>query len=847
MNHTAPHSDLPPAEPLAVLGIGCRLPGGADSPSAYWRLLVEGHDAVTEIPADRWDVDALFDPEPLVPGRMSSSWGGFLRDPHAFDAAFFGATPGFDQRDRLLAQVAVEAMEHAGLPTTDAGLFVGGPSGAGRIADLLGLSGPSVAVDAGDSSALAALHLAAAGLRARDCDVALVGAATLILDPAESIALSNKGVLSGSGRCRAFEARSDGFVRSEGCGVVVLKRLTDALYDNDRVLAVIRSSAIGRSDLATVIGHALAAAEVRAEDVGFVEAHGSGVLAEDTAEFTALSKVYRCALGAVKSNLGHTGPVSGMAGLIKAVLAVRAGIIPPTPHFTTWHPSLSAEDTRLSVPTVPTDWPDSARLAAVSTMDEHGGNAHVLLEPAPPRTPAPRKPLPSRVVVPLSASTALALAETATRLADWLEDDGADSCLQDVAYTLARRRPRAVQAVVTASDIDQLVAALRAGPKSPGVDTVITHGELLDLPPTAWDRTVFPPPPAPEEPHPLLGTRVEVPATRRRVWQAEIGTAALPWLADHRIDDVPVLTSAAYFEMVLASASEHFACPPHAVEVRGVELHHRAELAHRTTISTQLTPVDEERAKIEIFGRAGSEWTRLATAAVRHHVEFRQEPPVEIDGVPIDPAELYATSRGHGIHHGPAFTAIVGLLGPGFARVRVPRAVRGVSTRFVVHPVLLDACLHMLGAGLLPVSAGLLRVHGDLRRAAYCRCELTELSGSVTVTDREGTVLLVVKDVQLSGRQKSPRGVQHPPLTRADVERDLIRHLRVVLGLPESTVIDSGTPLLELGVDEATAAQVRLRVERGLGLLVPDHPLWTNGSPGALSAYLANRFGIAGA
>ncbi|WP_086824527.1 beta-ketoacyl synthase N-terminal-like domain-containing protein [Allokutzneria sp. NRRL B-24872] len=846
MSSTAPPSaDRPPAEPLAVLGIGCRLPGGADSPSAYWRLLLEGHDAVTEIPADRWDSDALFDPEPQVPGRTASSWGGFLRDAHAFDTAFFGPTTDFDQRERLLAQVAVEALEHAGLPSTDAGLFTAGlPEGAGRVADLLGLTGPSVAVAAGDSSALAALHVASASLRARECDVALVGAATLVVDPAESLSLSAKGFLSTSGRCRAFEARSDGFVLSDGCGVVVLKRLADALYDNDRVLAVIRSSAVSRSDMGTVVGNALAAAEANAEDVGFVETHGSGVLAEDAVEFTALSKVYRCALGAVKSNLGHTGPASGMAGLIKAVLAVRAGIIPPTPHFAEWHPSLPASD--LTVPTAPTEWPDSARLAAVSTMDELGGNAHMLLEPAPPRTPAPRKPLPGRLGVPLSASTALALAETAMRLADWLEGDGADSSLQDVAYTLARRRPRAVQAVVTASDIGELVDALRECPKMTGIDTVITHGELLDLPPTAWDRTVFPPDRPLPEPHPLLGTRVEVPATRRRVWQAEIGTARLPWLAEHRIDGVPVLTSAAYFEIVLASAAEHFDCPPHAVDVRGVELHHRAELGRGATISTQLTPVDEERAKIEVFGRAGEDWTRLATATVRHYIEFRQEPRVEVDGVPADPAELYATSRGHGIHHGPAFTAVTGLLGPGLARVRVPKSVRGASTRFVVHPVLLDAAFQVLGAGLLPVSVGSLRVHGDLRRAAYCRAELTELSGTVTVTDREGTVLLVAKEIQLSGRERAARGVHHPVLTRAEVEADLIRHLRTVLDLPESTVIDSATPLLELGVDEAAAAELRLRVERGLGLLVPEHPLWTNGSPGALSAYLANRFGIAG-
>ncbi|MFB9905680.1 beta-ketoacyl synthase N-terminal-like domain-containing protein [Allokutzneria oryzae] len=846
MSRTASEDTTPPShEPLAVLGIGCRLPGGADSPSSLWRLLVEGRDAVTEIPRERWDVDAHFDPEPGVPGRMSSSWGGFLRDVHAFDATFFGDAADLAPRHRLLTQVAFEALEHAGLPNSDAGLFAGLGAGVGRVSELLGLSGPSVAVDTGNSSALTALHLASASLRSRECDVALVGAATLILDPSESIALSGKGVLSPSGRSRAFEKRSDGFVRSEGCVVIVLKRLADALYDNDRVLAVIRSSAIGRDSVTSVLRRALTAGGITAAEVGFVETHGSGLPAEDAAEFAALSEVYdaRCALGAVKSNLGNTESVSGLAGLVKAVLALRAGVIPPTPHFAEWHPALDVESTGLFLPTSAVEWPTSTRVAAVSALDSSSGHAHVLLEQAPPQPVPTTKPLTGKVIVPLSASTPRALAETAARLADWLEDEGADSSLTDVAYTLARRRPRAVQAMVAANDIEELVAGLRAGPDSPGVETIAAQGELLDLPPTAWDRTVYPAEVVAARAHPLLGRHTEVPGTGRHVWQADVGTDELPWLADHRVDGVAVLPGSAYFEMALSSAAEYFGCAPDAVEVRGMELHQRAELARHTTVTTQLTPSDADRAKFEVFGRAGGDWVRLATAVVHHYVEFRLEPPVEVDEPTTGPEALYGKLRGHGIHHGPAFTGVLGLRGSTLARVHVPPVVRGASTRFVVHPVLLDTCFQVLGAGLLPVSVGSLRVHGDLRRAAYCHCDLGELSGSVTITAHDGTVLLSAKEIRLSGRHKA-RTAPPAPLTRAEVESDLVDHLRAVLELPPTTPVDSGTPLLEIGVDSRVATELRTRVERSLGVILPSHPLWTTGSPGALSAYLANRFGI---
>ncbi len=274
------------AEPIAVVGIGCRFPGNVTGPESFWRLLVDGGDAVSEVPADRWDADAFYDPDPSAPGRMTTKWGGFVPDVAGFDADFFGITPreaeAMDPQHRMLLEVSWEALEHAGIAPDrlsgsrtgvmvgmsswdytivniehraeiDAYLSTGNPHSAavGRIAYLLGLRGPAVAVDTACSSSLVAVHLACQSLRMRESDLALAGGVQLSLSPFTGIALSKWSALSPQGRCKTFDAGADGFVRGEGCGVVVLKRMADAQRDGDRVLAVVRGSAInqdGRSN-----------------------------------------------------------------------------------------------------------------------------------------------------------------------------------------------------------------------------------------------------------------------------------------------------------------------------------------------------------------------------------------------------------------------------------------------------------------------------------------------------------------------------------------------------------------------------------------------------------------------
>ena len=425
------------AEPVAVVGIGCRFPGNVTGPESFWQLLVDGGDAIGEVPPDRWDADAFYDPDPSASGRMTTKWGGFVPDVDGFDADFFGITPreavAMDPQHRMLLEVAWEALEHAGIPPDslsgtrtgvmmglsswdytivnierradiDAYLSTGTPhcAAVGRISYLLGLRGPAVAVDTACSSSLVAIHLACQSLRLRESDVVLAGGVQLTLSPFTAIALSKWSALSPTGRCNSFDANADGFVRGEGCGVVVLKRLADAVRDQDRVLAVVRGSATnqdGRSNGMTapnalaqrdVITSALRIADVTPDSVSYVETHGTGTILGDPIEFESLAATYgrgrgSCALGSVKTNIGHLEAAAGVAGFIKTVLAVERGYIPRNLHFTRWNPAIDASATRLFVPTEGAPWPAAAgpRRAAVSSFGLSGTNAHVVIEQWP--------------------------------------------------------------------------------------------------------------------------------------------------------------------------------------------------------------------------------------------------------------------------------------------------------------------------------------------------------------------------------------------------------------------------------------------------------------------------------
>ncbi len=479
-------------EPVAIVGMGLRFPGGAVDAESYWQILRDGVDAVDEIPADRWPVDEFYDAEPQQPGRMRTRWGGFLDRVDQFDYEFFGISRrealAMDPQQRLALEVSWEALENAGhAPTALAGsrtgVFLGVCSNdfatenfsgieditayastgtahsvvTGRLSYVFDFRGPSVAVDTACSSSLVSVHMAVQSLRSGECDLALGGGVNVVLSPLPSVAFSQfPGMVAPDGRCKTFDARADGYVRSEGCGIIVLKRLADAVRDGDRVLAVIRGGAVnqdGRSSGVTapngiaqrdVLRRALEASGVAPEQVSYVEAHGTGTTLGDPIEVEALAEVYGREqgapfyLGSSKTNIGHAEAASGVAGLIKVVLALHRGAIPPNVHFTKLNPHISFAGTTFAVPTALSEWPAVAErpIAGVSSFGFSGTNAHLILQaaPEPPAAPEESAAERPRSVLPLSARTPNGLLELARRYQQRLTADPATP-LADVCYS----------------------------------------------------------------------------------------------------------------------------------------------------------------------------------------------------------------------------------------------------------------------------------------------------------------------------------------------------------------------------------------------------------------------------
>ncbi|WP_434976555.1 SDR family NAD(P)-dependent oxidoreductase, partial [Streptomyces puniciscabiei] len=521
-------------EPVALVAMACRLPGGVGDPEELWQLVAEGRDAVGPFPAGRWDVESLYDPDPEAPGKSYAREGGFLDDIESFDAGFFGITPkeaaAMDPQQRLLLETAWEALERAGIVPAElagstTGVYVGmfgsdylsgsrldqldgyvGTGSAlsvasGRLAYALGLHGPALTVDTACSSSLVAVHLAVQALRSGECDLALAGGVTLMVTPQTFVEFSRLRGLSPTGRCRSFSDDADGAVWAEGAGMLVLKRLSDARRDGDEVLAVLRGTAVnqdGRSQGLSapngpaqeqVIRRALALSGLEPADIDYVEAHGTGTTLGDPIEANALAQVFGDSrprhrplhLGSLKSNVGHTQAASGVAGLIKVVQSLRHRMLPATLHARTPSRHVEWDGSGLQLVQEAVPWPvagERVRRAGVSAFGISGTNAHVIVEEAPPSVPEPESAdeLPSgkRLFV-LSGQSEAALRGQAARLARHLTGDTA---LPDVAYTLARHRSHfAWRAAVTAGDVDELRAVLdavgsgRARPATPREET----------------------------------------------------------------------------------------------------------------------------------------------------------------------------------------------------------------------------------------------------------------------------------------------------------------------------------------------------------------------------------------
>ncbi|SPM31688.1 type I polyketide synthase [Mycobacterium terramassiliense] len=536
---------------FAIIGYAARFPGAADA-DEFWQVLREGRDAISEVPEDRWDADEFFDPDPDAPGKVVTRRAGFVDDVTGFDAPFFGMSTRevrlLDPQHRILLETAWRAVEHSGtaptaLANTNTGVFVGlathdylgmasdeltypeieaymaigtsNAAAAGRISYRLGLQGPSVAVDTACSSSLVAIHQACQALQLGECDLALAGGANVLLTPATMITFSHAHMLAPDGRCKTFDAAADGYVRGEGCGVIVVKRLEDAIRDGDRIRAVIRGSAINQDGASggltvpngvaqqRVIAAALKRAGIAPADVGYLEAHGTGTSLGDPIEAQAAGAALGAGrepgrpllIGSAKTNIGHLEAAAGIAGVIKVILSLEHELLPPHLHFRNPSPHIPWDRLALQVVQEATPWERSGRrrIAGVSSFGFAGTNAHVILEEAPdavdqigPPPAAVEAPGDRRFsLLPLSARTPAALVQIADQYRDWLSAHP-EASLADVCFTAGVGRAhfehRAALVVNSRESAGELLGALADDRPAPG----LVRGISDDTPKTAW-------------------------------------------------------------------------------------------------------------------------------------------------------------------------------------------------------------------------------------------------------------------------------------------------------------------------------------------------------------------------
>jgi acyl transferase domain-containing protein/NADPH:quinone reductase-like Zn-dependent oxidoreductase/acyl carrier protein len=501
-------------EPVAIVGMGCRMPGGAEDPEAFWQTLVSGTDGTREIPIDRWDIDQYYDPDPDAPNKMYVRRGGFINNIRGFDPLFFHVSPieaaSMDPQQRILLEVTWEALEHAGwapdrLAGSRTGVFVGlsgsdftamilrsaqsdvarphmatgiSPSiTAGHISYFLGLRGPCMALDTACSSALTAIHTACDSLRRGESSAAIAGAVNLVISPDGNVLVCKARMLAPDGHCKTFDASADGYTRSEGCGVLILKLLSQAQADGDRILGIIRGSACnqdGRTNGITapngnaqreVIQAAQAAAQVTPADISYVETHGTGTALGDPIEVQALGEVFgqdrenELLLGAVKSNVGHLECTAGMAGIIKAALVLQKGEVPPNLHFQTPNPLIAWDRLPFIVPTKRTPLPASSvtRKAGLSAFGFSGTNVHIILEEPPVLARDRQAADRGRHLLILSGQTPKALSDLAARYVSFFDQTRDD--LGDLCFTAAVGRSHFAHRLAIAADS---VHAMRA-------------------------------------------------------------------------------------------------------------------------------------------------------------------------------------------------------------------------------------------------------------------------------------------------------------------------------------------------------------------------------------------------
>ncbi len=748
----------PDNEGIAIIGLGCRFPQ-ANNPDEFWRLLQRGGDAITALSPSRRKMMAHTVPLETLDELMPNWWGGWLDDIEQFDSRFFGIAPreaeSMDPQQRLLLEVSWEALNHAGMVAeqvagTSTGVFIGISTNqylrfqsletgnlttyswtgntlsiaANRLSYFLDLRGPSKAVDTACSSSLVAVHDACQSLRLGECHLALAGGVNVILLPDITIACTWANMLAPDGRCKTFDSEANGYVRGEGCGIVVLKRLADATRDGDRILAIIRGTAInqdGRSNGLTapnglaqqeVIRQACANAEVAASQLSYIEAHGTGTPLGDPIEMNALKDVLLngrvpeqpCYIGSVKTNIGHLEAAAGIAGLLKVVLALYHREIPPHLHLKTVNPYIDIAGTSLMIPTQTTAWPQGQHIAGVSSFGFGGSNAHIVVEEPPDEL---RQENTIQIDYPISPYQ---------RQRYWIET-----------------RP----------------------------DTSIINRQSSVAS------------------HPLLGQRFSSPL-QNMIFESRLSQHTPAFLADHTIWQTPVLPAAAYIEMALTAGKELFPSRNLLVEQFEIRRPLIFQGAESKKIQCIVSPENTQHALFQVFSLTTEtadtpSWILHASGTIRASDDSLSRPLSELSEAQarcqqtVSNAELYQGYRARGIGYGKSFQALEAVWcaeGEALGECRLPALPCDNIHSYCVHPVLLDACLQVVGAAFdthdsphlyLPVSVEKIYLHQSPGIHVWSHAELSQttkteprqFSVDIHIFDQEANLVVSITGLRL--------------------------------------------------------------------------------------------------
>ena len=810
--------------PIAVIGLACRYPGGATDGDRLWRNLIEGIDATCEIPADRWDVDAHYDPRPGVPGRMYTRRGGFIDRVDEFDPQFFRIAPrdaiGIDPQQRLLLQTVWHALEDAGLPPPSlqgrpVGVFLGistndysnllsktafGSSSnagagsgnaasvaSGRISYTFGFQGPCFAVDTACSSSLVATHLAVQALRAGECELAVVAGVNLMLAPDITVNFCQGRMLSPDGRCKTFDAGADGYARAEGCGVLILERLADA--GRRRVRAVIRGSALnqdGRSAGLTapsgpaqeaVIRAALANAGLAPDDVDAIEAHGTGTALGDPIEAHALAAVFKGRdrplwVGSIKSNMGHAEAAAGVAGMIKAVLMAERGAIPPSLHFHQLNPHIDTSTTDIRVPV--TLQPIRPRAVGVSSFGFSGTNAHIVV--APPPEGAPAAPTPAAEHTPrllISARTPDALQSL---IADYRRRlDAAPDSFPDLCHSAATGRAR-LPWWVCVERSEELASAEPQHGTHPELGPQPGHQVPLPLYPFErqryWIDTTAAPAAVvtalPKGAHPLLGRRLTLPFSDERRFETDlaVGDPELAWLSEHRVLGHAVLPAAAILELLQVLAPEQ--------EIGELELLLPILVLDQPARRLQTILAADGQCRIVAYDPSNATAAPILHARARLLAPVPAPPalPATAGGAPVALGTFYTELERRGIAYGPSFRGLRELRRIGdtasTAVLALPEEA-GAATVYTLHPVLLDAALQAVAAALPADASGATLVPARIARARLYRQAEAGLRATAVARRVGSNVLAELRLEDDAGLVAFVEGMEFRPVTAASL------------------------------------------------------------------------------